>query len=241
MLKKDDLKIWLHKKEINFPDKLLIILSTFDQPVQVKDIKAQANNAGLKIARKINVSSLLTRSNGFAIRIPEGWELTSLGKDRLKEIGIIKQNSSGVTVALDLRSELKNITNKTTRSFAEEAIKCYESGLKRSAIVMSWLVAIDILHKHIYTNHLSEFNKEAKRVYSQWKPAKTTDDIGKMRESDFLDRIAALSVIGKNVKKELKDCLDRRNACGHPNSLKVGQNTVAHHLEILLLNVFKDF
>jgi hypothetical protein len=43
------------------------------------------------------------------------------------------------------------------------------------------------------------------------------------------------------VKNELKECLDRRNGCGHPNSLKIGANTVAHHIEILLLNVFKVF
>jgi len=43
------------------------------------------------------------------------------------------------------------------------------------------------------------------------------------------------------VKAELKQCLDRRNGCGHPNSLKIGPNTVAHHLEILLLNVFNKF
>ncbi len=33
----------------------------------------------------------------------------------------------------------------------------------------------------------------------------------------------------------------RRNGCGHPNSLKIGANTAAHHIEILLLNVFQKF
>ncbi len=30
-------------------------------------------------------------------------------------------------------------------------------------------------------------------------------------------------------------------ALGHPNSLKIGANTAAHHIEILLLNVFQKF
>ena len=241
MLELDDLKTWLHKKEISLIDKLLMVLSTFDRPAQVKDITAQAASAGLKIPKKTNISSILTRTNGRAIRIPEGWELTQSGEAHLKNIGISKLSPAAVNVAIDLRSELQNISNSTTRSFAEEAIKCYEYELYRSSIVMSWLVAIDILHKHVHKNYLSDFNKEAKKVNSQWKTARTTDDIGKMKESDFLERICALSIIGKNVKKELKDCLDRRNACGHPNSLKIGPNTVAHHLEILLLNVFKVF
>ena len=106
---------------------------------------------------------------------------------------------------------------------------------------MSWLAAIDVLHKYVHQNHLSTFNAEAKRVDNRWRDAKTTDDLGRMAEADFLDRIAAISVIGKNVKKELKDCLDRRNGCGHPNSLQIGTNTAAHHIEILLLNVFQKF
>lgn len=106
---------------------------------------------------------------------------------------------------------------------------------------MSWLAAVRVLHTHVFAHHLTVFNAEAKRVDGRWKDAKTTDDLGRMSESDFLDRIAATSVVGKNVKKELKDCLDRRNGCGHPNSLKIGANTVAHHIEILLLNIFKKF
>jgi hypothetical protein len=106
---------------------------------------------------------------------------------------------------------------------------------------MSWLAAVDVLHAHVHAKHLDAFNAEAKRVDSRWKDARSTDDLGRMGEADFLDRITALSIIGKNVKNELKGCLGRRNACGHPNSLKIGANTVAHHLEILLLNVFKVF
>jgi hypothetical protein len=120
-------------------------------------------------------------------------------------------------------------------------MKCFEAELYRSAIVMSWLAAIDVLHNYIHHNHLSAFNVEAKRVDSRWRDAITTDDLGRMSEADFLDRIAAISIIGKNVKKELKDCLYLRNGCGHPNSLQIGPNAVAAHLEILLLNVFKVF
>ena len=48
-------------------------------------------------------------------------------------------------------------------------------------------------------------------------------------------------MIGKNVKTELVSALNLRNGCGHPNSLMVGSNTVASHIELLLLNVFKKF
>jgi len=241
LLEINDLKTWLHKKDIDLKDKLLMILSTFDAPVQIKDIKDQAKHAGLSIPKKANLSTILSRTEGKAIRVTDGWELADIGLTHLKQIGISKLNPHAANVATDLRAELQNISNTTTRHFVEEAIRCYEHELYRSAIVMGWMSAIDVLHKHVHKNHLSAFNKEAKRVRANWKIAKTTDDLGRMKEADFLERICALSIIGKNVKKELKDCLDRRNGCGHPNSLKIGPNTAAHHLEILLLNVFKVF
>jgi hypothetical protein len=188
-----------------------------------------------------NLSASLGRSKGQAIRTPEGWEITEAGKQHLRNLGVTKISPAAVQVATDLRAELPKISNDDTRLFVEEAIKCYEAELYRSAIVMSWLAAVDVLHRFVHQKYLAEFNAEAKRVDSRWKYAKTTDDLGRMAEADFLDRIAGISVVGKNVKKELKDCLDRRNGCGHPNSLKVGANTAAHHIEILLLNIFKAF
>ena len=148
---------------------------------------------------------------------------------------------AAANVAHDLRAELANIKNGDIRAFVEEAIKCFEYQLYRAAVVTSWVAAVQVLQHHVQTHHLAPFNAEASRVDAKWKSAKTTDDLGRMKEADFLDRLVALSIIGKNVKAELVDCLDRRNGCGHPNSMKLGQNTVAHHIEILLLNVFKVF
>ena len=238
MLSLSDLKSWLHRN-ISQRDKLLVLLASFDKPCQIKEIKELAKQAGLRMRAEWNPSASLARYNALAIRTPQGWEITEPGKQHLRNLGVTKLSPAAVHVATDLRAELAKLKNDSTRLFVEEAIKCYEAELYRSAIVMSWLAAVDVLHNHIHQNHLAAFNAEAKRVDGRWRDANTTDDLGRIAEADFLDRIVAISVIGKNVKKELKDCLDRRNGCGHPNSLKIGANTVAHHIEILLLNVFE--
>ena len=100
---------------------------------------------------------------------------------------------------------------------------------------------VPVLQQQVHAHHLAAFNVEALRVDQKWRPAKTTDDFGRMKEGEFLNRLVVLSIIAKNVKAELVDCLDRHNGCGHPNSMKLGPNTVAHHLGILLLNVPKVF
>ncbi|AXX99717.1 hypothetical protein BAR1_06210 [Profundibacter amoris] len=171
-----------------------------------------------------------------------GWEITNAGKLHLRNLGVSKISPAAMQVAVDLRAHLDKISDDETRSFVEEAIKCHEAELYRSAIVMSWLGAMDVLHKYVCANRLANFNTEATRIMGRkWKVAVTSDDLGKMGESDFLNRIEGLSIIGKNVKAQLKAALDLRNGCGHPNSLKVSANKSAAHIETLLENVFQKF
>ena len=235
-----DLKRLLHGDYTSL-DKLLFLLASMGQPCQVAEIKSRAQEAGYRIPKTWNVSTYLGRSKGKAIKVPSGWEISDAGRQHLVDLGIVSGTAAQSGVAMDLRNALSGIQEVNTRSFVEEAVSCYEAGLYRSAIVMSWVGAVAILHDYITAHHLSAFNGEARRRNKKWKPATTTDDLGRMRENDFLDVICYLSVIGPNVKAELKSCLDRRNACGHPSSLRVAEKTAAHHLEILLLNVFARF
>ena len=170
-----------------------------------------------------------------------GFELAEKSHARLEELGVSKLPPAAAKVAQDLRKHMAAIKDDTTRAFVAEAIQCQESGLYRSAIVMSWLAAIGVLHNEVVANYLAAFNAEAKRVDGKWKTAATTDDLGRMKEADFLDRIAAIGIIGKNVKAQLAGGLTLRNGCGHPNSLKVGANAVAAHIEMLAMNVFDNF
>lgn len=236
-----DLKVWLHK-DISKLDKLLIILSTYPNSCQLKDIRNSAAIAGFKIPTKWNISDVLGKSEGKAIRTPQGWEITTLGKMSLVKLGVSKISPAAMQVAFDLRDHLEKIGDTQTKEFVREAVACHEAELYRSAVVMAWLGAMDVLHKYVHTNHLTAFNIEATKVFGKkWKTAVSTDDLGKMSEGDFLDRIVAISIIGKNVKTELKTCLDRRNGCGHPNSYKISVNQSAAHIEILLLNVFLKY
>jgi hypothetical protein len=240
LLNKADLKNWLHK-DLERRDKLLLALATFDEPCAVKEILAACVDAGFRQSNGWNVSAILGASKGLAIRIPGGWEITDAGKQHLRNLGVTKLSPAAVQVATDLRGHLAKIKHPDTRAFVEEAVKCYEAELYRSSIVMAWAAAIHVLQLEIMSNHLSAFNTEAVRVDSRWKSAVNSDDFGRMKEIDFLDRIAAISAIDKNTKEELKKALSLRNSCGHPNSFKVSANAAANHIEILLLNVFDRF
>lgn len=193
-------------------------------------------NKSREKAKLIKDTRTVSANKGKSFRIS-----VQATKDMEAKFSGLLVNRPSAQVASDLRALMPKIKNETTRAFVDEAVKCYEHNLYRSAVVMSWLAAVDILQNEVLAFHLKTFNAEASRVDPRWKPAKTTDGIGRMKESDFLDRISAISVIGPNVKTELKVCLDRRNACGHPNSYKIERSTTAHHIETLIANVFSVF
>jgi len=240
LLSDEELKVGVHS-DISQREKLLLVLAALNRPSEIREIKEKAIDAGLRITARWNPSARLGQAKGLAILTPKGWEITAAGRQHLRSLGFGKRGPVTIRLATQLRTLLDEVKDQDTKDFVDEAIRCYEAEMHRSSIVMSWLAAVDVLYRNVCSHHLPAFNKEASRVDPKWKPASTPDDLGRMKEGDFLDRLAAISVIGKNVKAELKHCLERRNGCGHPNSLKIGPATVDHHLEILLLNVFRPF
>jgi hypothetical protein len=237
----DYLKDWLHRSELSQTLKLLIVLSTFDEAVPLKQALDRAEAAGFKRRNWANPSASLGRTGGLAIHTAKGWEITRAGRQYLVNEGMIEASQGVINVAIELRKFLTQVKNPETAEFLSEAIRCYELNLFRSSVVMSWLAAVYVLQCHVVKNCLANFNTEMAGRDSRWKAAKTTDDLARAKESEFLDVLARIGVLGKNVKEALKQCLDRRNACGHPNSFKLGPNVVAAHIETLLQNVFNKF
>ena len=186
---------------------------------------------------------MLSKTKGLAIPVKGGWELSPQGLDHVQKIpGVTLKPATPVTVASkSLRQHVISIQNPDTRNFLEEAIGCLEANLLRAAVVLSWVGAVSVLYDNVVANHLPAFNAEATRRDPYWKPAKNRDDLARMKESDFLDVLEAISVTGKSVKKILKHCLELRNACGHPSSLQIGESTVAAHIDQLMANIFEKF
>lgn len=242
MIDPSRLRDLLAKSEYTRNEKLIMCLAIdADQPTAVKDLKILALESGLTEVKKWNISSILGATKGLVVRAPSGWQLTSDGKRRVIDLVGPLGATAVPVIASSLRSHLPAITDSDSKAFLEEAIECFEHGLLRATVVLTWVGAVAVLHKHVVDNQLGSFNLEAQKRDTKWRSAKTSDDLGRMKESDFLNIICALSIIGKNVKQELETCLKLRNSCGHPNSLQIGESRVSAHVEILLLNVFSRF
>jgi hypothetical protein len=223
-------------------DKLLICMAVDPLgPRQVKELRATAVGAGLRKARDWNISRMLSAIDGHAVRTAHGWELTAPGMKRISELVGPSASMPEPKIAAGLRTLLSKIKSPDTKAFLEEAVLSFEARHYRAAVVLTWVGAVSVLYEYIICQKLSEFNAEASRRDTKWKVARSKDDLSRMKEFEFLQILDYLSIIGKNVRQELEVCLQLRNACGHPNSLQVGEARVAAHVETLLMNVFAKF
>jgi hypothetical protein len=245
MLHQTQLKVLLHSGEISArSDKILLLLACeAERPKAVGELKELAITSGLREIKSWNVSQILKDCGGAAILTPNGWELNAPGRERVRFLASQAEINLVVTTAsASLRAHSDRITNPVNQAFVKEAIVCFEAKQYRAAVVFSWIGALSLIHSNVVAHHLPAFNAEAQRRDSKWKTAKNTDDLGRLKEHDFLDIVESMGVIGKNVKQVLQNhCLQLRNSCGHPNSLLVAENSVAAHIEKLILNVFSRF
>lgn len=240
MLNFEVLKEVIHQAQRTQVDQLVLLLSfEIEKPKTSKELVQLGKRVGLRKIDRWNISSRLNESR-FVRKLAEGWELTKHGRDKasslIEGLSLVAKKTS-----LDLNKHLKKISDLKIKKFIEEAVQCFEYKLYRAAVVMSWVGAVSILQREIVANHLSAFNTEAVRRNNKWKMATNEDELGKLKEYDFLEILEAISVFGKNVKQELIICLQLRNSCGHPNTLEIGEAKAASHLEILILNVFEKY
>lgn len=147
--------------------------------------------------------------------------------------------TSGLVAKLE--EKLKGLSDRYVRSFVHEAINCLKAGHLRAAVVLSWIGAVAVLQHYVASNHLVEFNSDAKSNGLQKRDARGVSDFSRLKEVDFLDSAERIGVLSNAVKKELKVCLDRRNNCGHPNDYVVTETAVAAHIESLIVHVFERY
>lgn len=231
----------LSNSELNRKEKILVLLAHDSSSIKrVYELKKLAIDNGLREIEKWNISMVLKTLNGLAIKVKDGWCLTTKGENCLVDKKFQTKKPKVVEYE-NLKKEAEKIKSTYVQEFVIEAINALEYDLLKSAVVFSWIGAISVLYEHIINNRLADFNTEAKRRFPKWKSATNIDGLTRMKEYDFLQVLESLPVFGKNTKNELEQCLKLRNSCGHPSTLKIGGNRVSAHLEILILNVYKKY
>ena len=79
------------------------------------------------------------------------------------------------------------------------------------------------------------------RPNRQWQTATTKDDLGRMKDHDFLEHLEAINVIGKNVKQVLQNDLLLRSVPAIRHRSKWTSTRAAGVMERLIMNIFQKF
>jgi hypothetical protein len=230
---------------------VLLLLSQIEQPAATVKIREKGVQVGFRKVTQWNVTDILKAAakDGKVAQLATGWKLLGPGLKIIEghyrpEAAIIQETRHS------LRAHLAKVADNQRRAFVEEAIKSFDVKAYRAAVVLSWVGAAHIIQDHIVLNHCAAFNaagtaRVAKAASNgnryNFTPVKSGKDFGVIGEADMLQLCQDAGILHKAEKQILQDRLDLRNQCGHPNPLVIAEHTVAHHIELLMLNVYSKY
>lgn len=142
-----------------------------------------------------------------------------------------------------LRAHIRQGMPATAEAFITEAISCYEHKLYRSAIIMTWLFALDSMYEYILAKKLTEFNMAYAADSSNKKSLQISskDEFSELKESKFIEICRASNIITNDVRKILDTKLGIRNTCAHPSTITISDVKCSEFIIDLLDNVTSKF
>jgi len=147
-------KTLLHVDGVTRLQQVLISLAVGDKPKAVGEIKATAAQAGLRIPESWNVSDLLRKSGGWAILVPDGWELTVDGRHSLN--ALLGRTSEQICKVCDPVDDFRTSTPRRAAQAFDVAVVCALHKPELRAVVAAfggesrWSPGPDYGQTHIY-------------------------------------------------------------------------------------------
>lgn len=228
----------------------LALLHHVEQPAAPKAIVQRGIEVGHRDVSKWNLNDVLSKAakSGLVAQLPAGWKMLPAGVELLKASGLDLDAPMIAATRHSLNKHVNAVADPERKRFLQEAVACFEAKQWRAAVVFSWVGAAHILQEHVFGKHLAAFNAAGVALtgsgspkFKDFKQIKSMADFDSLKEADFLQIGQDASVISKSEKAELKERLDLRNRCGHPNPIVVGEHAAANHIEVLILNVYSRY
>jgi hypothetical protein len=220
----------------------LMIVESVDvfSPIQIKKCFEKIHSRPYS-----NISDYLIRkSSGKGapfIKSKAGYRLErSRLREIEKELGVAPHVSAASS---SLRGHVRQGMSGTAEAFIVEAISCYEHKLYRSAIIMTWLFAMDSIFEYILSKKASEFNAAYQADSSNKKGLQISskDDFAELKESKLIEICRSANIITNDVRKILDTKLGIRNTCAHPSAVKILDVKCADFITDLLDNVIAKY
>ncbi len=128
------------------------------------------------------------------------------------------------------------------REYLEEAIKCYEVGAYRGAVILVWSATISHLYSAVeaHANGISLLQSENERRFGPsktYRELKKVNDLMYLQDSNFFLLCEDVGLFNRNARNLLTERLNLRNRCGHPTGYTIGREEAVVFIESLILNI----
>jgi hypothetical protein len=173
--------------------------------------------------------------------------LASLAEfQRLHALPVKDSRVEAPAQALDSLREAAAFAPSDYQDYLNEAVRCYEGGMYRAAVLMVWSACIQHLFsvieghpggiKAMEAANRARFGKGDPPPVSYRKVGKT-DDLLYFKEANVLLIAEDAGLINRNARDLLDEKLKLRNRCGHPTRYKPGREETVIFIESLLVNI----
>lgn len=204
------------------------------------EIKAAFSQARLTGTSKVNVPDVLSKAGPKVdvVGNSEGgaklWGLTETGRRVVREVHGLPDHQPEIQHGVqDLKVVVAKVSDQDAREFLEEAILCVSVGALRAAIVFVWVAAIAEVKARVWAAGPRAVNGSIQSRNPNAKKLSRHDDLLKVQEVEILQVAQDVGVLDKSQHTILKQALDTRNQCGHPNKYRPGVAKVRSVIEDL--------
>jgi hypothetical protein len=188
-----------------------------------------------------SLAQMLSKRPRDLLKGTDGYRLEKRIRDNFEAKYGRRQSAISIDkLLLELPNKIPNIGE---REFLDEALRCFQAGAFRAAVVMCWNLAFDHLCNFILQHHLSSFNQQwpirFKKHHEQAKiPAVSKrDDFAEFKEFDVIDICRSAGFLSADVCKVLREKLDKRNSAAHPSGVVISQLQAEGFIDDLVRNV----
>lgn len=197
------------------------------------------------LTKPSNISSEISRLKKskpkILIETKEGLSFHRTAKKELDDtyLGIKHKRE----VSNTLRDLIIELTGSEQKKYLEEAISCFEIKAFRASIIMTWLLAMDVIYEFILIpKNLTVFNL-AIQTHGKYKKITISikDDFSNIKESDFIELLRVSKLTTNDVRKILDEKLGVRNSCAHPNTIEILDYKAIGFIQDLVTNVVKKY
>jgi hypothetical protein len=132
------------------------------------------------------------------------------------------------------------------QDYLDEAVRCYEGGMYRAAVLMVWSACIQHLFSVIegHQGGVKAMEAANRARYGKTDPLPTgykkihkSDDLLYLKESAVLLLAEDAGLLNRNARDLLDEKLKLRNRCGHPTRYKPGREETVIFIESLVVNI----